>query len=382
MTAGRAVVLGAGPAGATLARALARLGYAPVLYEPDTDTARRLGDLLRQAGLELPLVCGEGDPQGAALAVEALEDEPPQARAARLRALLDRSDPRVPVLTTALTGVPGRAIGFRLYAPAHLRSLVEIAAGPQAPAAQVEAAFALARAMGRHPVAAPHDRPSIGTRLLRRLYEAADTMLMDGAIPHELDEAMVAFGWDMGVYEAQDLIGLAEAYADRKAQAGARDPARRYIPISDRMVEEGRLGKAAGVGWYRYPGGGGAVIDPLVEDLIREEAWFAGVTPRGFTAAEMQQRLLLALVHESALMLADGTAARAADIDTVSREGLGFPAARGGVIAWADARGMAQVAADLARLAQEDPLVWTVPAALLDCARQGGRLSEWQPARR
>ena len=377
----RALVVGAGPAGVTAAQLLRRAGYDVALAEPDTDTARRMRDMLAQAGLDLTVADGPGDPAGAAVVVEALEDEPDE-RAAVLRHLLWTVPAEGLLLSTALSGLPGRTIGFRIYAPAHLRSLVEIAPGPEASDVQVEAAFALARAMGRHAVPAPHDRPSIGTRLMRRLYEAADTLLMDGAIPHELDEAMVAFGWDMGVYEAQDLIGLAVAYADRKAQAASRDPARRYIPISDRMVEEGRLGKAAGVGWYRYPGGGGAVIDPLVEDLVREEAWFAGVTPREFTAEEMQQRLVLALIHEGASMLADGTAGSVEDIDTVSREGLGFPARLGGVMTYADVLGVEAVAEALGRLAQEDPVVWTPPVAILQCAEAGWRLAEWRAFRR
>ncbi|TDK46189.1 3-hydroxyacyl-CoA dehydrogenase family protein [Antarcticimicrobium luteum] len=373
---GRALIVGAGPAGVTAAQLLMRAGYDVALAEPDADTARRMRDMLAQAGLDLSVTDGPGDPAGAALTIEALEDEPEQ-RAPVLAHLAGRCPAEGLLLSTALSGLSGRIIGFRLYTPAHLRKLVEIAPGPDAAEVQIAAAFALAGALGRHAVRAPHDRPSIGTRLMRRLYEAADTLLIEGAIPHELDEAMVGFGWDIGVYEAQDLIGLAIAYADRKAQAETRDPNRRYIPIQDRMVEEGRLGKAAGVGWYRYPGGGGAVIDPLVEDLVREEAWFAGVTPRAFTAAELQQRLVLALIHEGALMLADGTAVSARDIDTVSLAGLGFPARLGGVMAWADARGAVWVADALARLAIEDAAVWTPPDPILECAADGTRLAEW-----
>lgn len=372
----RALIVGAGPAGVTTAQLLRRAGYAVALAEPDPDTARRMRDMLAKSGLDLPLEDGPGDPAGTAIVVEALEEEA-HLRDGILRELSANAPAECLVLSSSLSPLPGRVVGFRIHTPAHLRTLIEIAPGPQTPDAQLAAAFSLAHAMHRQPVIAPHDRASIGTRLTRRLYEAADTMLMEGAIPHELDEAMVAFGWDIGLYEAQDLIGLALAYADRKAQAETRDPNRRYIPIQDRMVEEGRLGKAAGVGWYRYPGGGGAVIDPLVEDLVREEAWFAGVTPRRFGAEKMQGRLVLALIHEAGLMLADGTAAGAADIDTVSLAGLGFPERLGGVIAHADTLGMAAVARALDPLAQEDPVIWTPPAPILDCARQGRKLSDW-----
>ena len=63
-------------------------------------------------------------------------------------------------------------------------------------------------------------------------------------IPWDVDEAMVSFGYAMGPYEAQDLSGLDIAYANRRRQDANRDPNRRYIPISDRMVDEGRLGKS------------------------------------------------------------------------------------------------------------------------------------------
>ena len=66
---------------------------------------------------------------------------------------------------------------------------------------------------------------------------------MDGSTPWDVDEAMVNFGYAMGPYEAQDLSGLDIAYANRRRQDATRDPNRRYIPISDRMVDEGRLGK-------------------------------------------------------------------------------------------------------------------------------------------
>jgi len=377
----RALIVGAGPAGVTAAQLLRRAGYAVALAEPDPDTARRMRDMLAQSGLDLPVQDGPGDPAGTGVVVEALEEEP-HLREGILRELSANAPAECLMFSTSLSPLSGRVIGFRIYAPAHMRNLIEIAPGPQTPEPQVAAAFSLAHAMHRQPVIARHDRASIGTRLMRRLYETADTMLLGGAIPHELDEAMVAFGWDMGLYEAQDLTGLVAAYADRKAQARDRDPERLYVPIQDRMVEEGRMGKSAGVGWYRYPGGGGAVIDPLVEDLVREEAWFAEVSPRSFGAEEMQEQLVLALIHEGATMLADGTAETARDIDTVSREGLGFPARLGGVIAHADALGVDRVAQALTPLAVEDPVVWTPPEPILDCARTGRLLAEWRPLKR
>lgn len=99
-------------------------------------------------------------------------------------------------------------------------------------------------------------------------WQEGERLMLYHTNPWELDEALTAYGYAMGPCEAQDLLGLDHVLA--------RAPDR-PVPILPRMVAEGRMGKIGGVGFYRYPGGGGAVIDPLIEDLIREEAWFAKV---------------------------------------------------------------------------------------------------------
>lgn len=115
-----------------------------------------------------------------------------------------------------------------------------------------------------------------------RFWQACENLLMYHTNPWELDEALSAAGYAMGPCEAQDLIGLDTVLA--------RAPDR-PLPILKRMVAEGRMGKIGGVGYYRYPGGGGAVIDPLIEDMILEEAWFAKVTRSAKTDAELVGQL-------------------------------------------------------------------------------------------
>ncbi len=181
-----------------------------------------------------------------------------------------------------------------------------------------------------------------------------------------------------GPYEAQDLSGLDIAYANRRRQDETRDPNRRYIPISDRMVQEGRLGKKAGVGWYRYPGGGGRVDDPLVEDLIREESHFAKVTRRDIGKDEISKTLLLAMINEAADILHEGIAETAADIDLVTVFGYGFPRWRGGLMHYADTLGAANIVRELRALAANDPIAWRISPVLEYCANTDTLLTQYR----
>jgi 3-hydroxyacyl-CoA dehydrogenase len=269
-----------------------------------------------------------------------------------------------------------RLVGLHFFAPAHIMKLLEIVRGDASSDRTLATGFALAKRLRKFPVLAGVCDGFIGNRILARYREAADTVMMDGAAPWEIDEAMVGFGYPMGPYEAQDLSGLDIAHANRRRQDPTRDPARRYIPVADRMVAEGRLGKKAGVGWYRYPGGGGKVVDPLVEDLVREEAHYAGVARRDFSEDEIRERLLVAMINEAAAILDEGIAQSASDIDLVTVAGYGFPRWRGGLMHYADTLGPDKILEKLTEYSVEDPVAWK-PAALIErLASEGTRFSD------
>jgi 3-hydroxyacyl-CoA dehydrogenase len=225
------------------------------------------------------------------------------------------------------------------------------------------------------------DEELVVNRILARYHEAADTVLMDGSTPWEIDESMVEFGYSMGPYEAQDLTGVDIAYANRRHQDTARDPDRRYIPIVDRMLELGKLGKKTGAGWYRYPGGGGKVDDPIVADLALEEAHFAGITRCDYSGQEIRERLLCAMINEAVGLLDEGIALSAQSIDLVAVRSCGFPRWRGGLMFVADTIGAETILARLDTYATEDSLVWAASPSLRYCVKNNVRLSDRFPTK-
>ncbi len=208
-------------------------------------------------------------------------------------------------------------------------------------------------------------------RLLSRYQEAADTVFMDGSTPWDVDEAMVEFGYAMGPYETEDLMGLDAPPANRHKKTKPLDSSRRYIPIANRMLDLGKLGKKTGAGWYRYPGGNGKVEDPIVADLALEEAHFAGRARTDYSADEIRSRLLLAMINEAADILDEGVVASTADIDHLSVLGCGFPSERGGLMCYANTLGTQSIVAQLSTWVKEDPVAWRVSAWLQQRMTQG-----------
>jgi 3-hydroxyacyl-CoA dehydrogenase len=169
-----------------------------------------------------------------------------------------------------------------------------------------------------------------------------------------------------------DLAGLDIAWAPRKRAAATRDPEARDVGFPDRICNSGWFGQKTGRGFYRYPDGTRqGQEDPKVLDMIAFERKLVGVTPRSFTAGEIQQYCLMAMVNEGARLLEEQIAQRPSDIDTVLIHGYGYPRWRGGPMKTADIQGLLGIQTRLHQLEQEDPLFWKTPDLLKHLVRDG-----------
>ena len=191
--------------------------------------------------------------------------------------------------------------------------------------------FAFARKLRKIAVPAGVCDGFIGNRMMAAYRQACEFMLEDGALPHEIDHAMVAFGFPMGIFAVQDLSGLDIAWARRKAKAATRDPNERYVAIGDRLCELGRFGQKTGAGWYRYEEGERrGSIDPAVTAIIANESAKKGITRRPIADSEIMETILDVMQREGDAILEEGIAASPEAIDVVMINGYGFPRWRGG----------------------------------------------------
>jgi 3-hydroxyacyl-CoA dehydrogenase len=206
------------------------------------------------------------------------------------------------------------------------------------------------KAMNKTAVVAGNAFGFIGNRIFAAYRRQCEFMLEDGASPQQVDRALEAFGFAMGPFAVADMSGLDIAWRMRQSQAATRDPADRYVKIPDVLCEEGRLGRKTAAGYYRYDGGAGRQSDPAVDVIISAARAAKGIVARTLSDDEIVSRALLAMVNEAALLLAEGVAQRASDIDVAFVNGYGFPKWEGGPVFWARQRGLQPLQEEIARL--------------------------------
>lgn len=252
------------------------------------------------------------------------------------------------------TARPQDVLGLHFFSPANVMKLLEVVRGAQTAPDVLATGMALGKRLRKLPVLCGNAFGFIGNRIYNAYRQQCEFMLEDGAWPEDVDQALQAFGFAMGPFSVADLSGLDIAWRMRKAQAATRDPRTRYVAILDQLCELGRLGRKTGAGYYTHTDGRqDKATNATVRGIIEAASAQRGITRRPLAADEIQRRALLAMVNEAALLLAEGVAQRASDIDVVLVQGYGFPRSAGGPVFWARQQDRTQLEQDLQRLAAE-----------------------------
>ncbi|MDG1429955.1 MAG: FAD-dependent oxidoreductase [Paracoccaceae bacterium] len=257
-----------------------------------------------------------------------------------------------------------RCVGLHFFSPAHIMKLLEIVKTPHTSPDVLATGFAIGKTLRKVSVLSGICDGFIGNRMLTAYRREADYLLADGAMPHEIDAAVRAFGMPMGPYELQDLTGLQIAWANRKRQTSSRPKDERYISIADQLCEADRLGQKNGKGWHRYEEGDRQPKrDQYVEDLILAFSKANKIERRSFTADEISSRLMAVLANEGARIIQEGIAENAEAVDMVKVNGYGFPKWRGGPMQYASQIGWAESFRIMQNVAKESPNSWVIAAS-------------------
>ncbi|MFJ2991536.1 3-hydroxyacyl-CoA dehydrogenase NAD-binding domain-containing protein [Pandoraea sp. NPDC087047] len=267
-------------------------------------------------------------------------------------------------------------IGMHFFSPANVMRLLEVVRGAHTGKDVLATVMKLAKRIGKLAVVARVCDGFIGNRMLEPYFKQSQWMVEQGATPAQVDAAIERFGFAMGPFRTSDLAGNDVSWAIRKRRH-AEQPGIVYPKIADVLCEAGRYGQKTHAGWYDYAEGDrtpreSAKVAQMLEDYRRKH----GIAPREFSDDEIVDRLVYALVNEGAKVLADGTAARASDVDMVYLNGYGFPLWRGGPMLYADTVGLDHVLARVQAFEKgEHGEDWTPAARLVELAEAGKRFN-------
>jgi 3-hydroxyacyl-CoA dehydrogenase len=257
------------------------------------------------------------------------------------------------------TSRPEAVVGMHFFSPAHIMRLLEVVRGAATSPQALATAIAVGRKMGKIPAVVGVCHGFVGNRMHRIRGTEGERLLLDGALPQDVDAAMVEFGFPMGPFAAADLAGLDIGWRMRKAQ-GLR------APIADLLCEQGRFGQKTGRGFYRYASGSRTgEPDPEVTELIAAERARGGLIAGQIGKDEIVERVIYPMINEGARILTEGIAQRPGDIDVIWVYGYGFPAWRGGPMHYADAIGLAHIRDRLTAFADRTGDATLRPAPLL-----------------
>ncbi|HEV7357106.1 MAG TPA: 3-hydroxyacyl-CoA dehydrogenase NAD-binding domain-containing protein [Steroidobacteraceae bacterium] len=234
------------------------------------------------------------------------------------------------------TSRPGDVVGMHFFSPANVMRLLEIVRGAKTAQDVLVTVVDIAKRINKVGVVCGNRDGFIGNRMLGGYAYQASLMVLEGAMPEQVDAALRNFGMPMGVLQMSDLAGLDVGYKSRKD----RDPATfdgRVSRSADMLVEMGRKGQKTQAGFYDYaPGDRTPKPSPVVAGIIEQVSKEYGIARRQFTDEEIVERCFLALMNVGCDVLSEGVASRSSDIDIVYLYGYGFPAYRGGPMFWAE----------------------------------------------
>ncbi len=265
-------------------------------------------------------------------------------------------------IATAASSRPEAVVGLHFFSPANVMKLLEVVRGAKTSNTALATAMQLGKKIGKVAALSGVCPGFIGNRILAARGAQAAAMMMEGAMPWDIDKVLYDFGMPMGPYQMSDLAGLDLGWS-RETSHGPT--------IREVLCEMDRRGQKTSAGYYDYDEARNAKPSEVTRKIILDFMAKEGRTAREVSAQEILERCTYAMVNEGAKILEEGIAIRASDIDVVWLNGYGWPVYRGGPMFYADTVGLATVVAKLKDYGDRMGANFTISPLLEKLAAEG-----------
>ncbi|MDA1353177.1 MAG: 3-hydroxyacyl-CoA dehydrogenase NAD-binding domain-containing protein [bacterium] len=242
---------------------------------------------------------------------------------------------------------PKRFVGMHFFSPVNRMPLVEVIPSAKTDPAVVQAICDLATKMGKTPIVVQNCPGFLVNRILLPYVNEAVHLIQEGLSIEEVDKLMVQFGMPLGPLALADEVGLdvgikvcqilESGYGSRMAIPAL------FHPI---LLDDTLRGKKTGKGFYIHTETG-KTPNTAILALHRSDSV---AKP---SKEEAIDRLILRMVNEGALCLEEGIVKNAQELDMAMIMGTGFPPFRGGLMKYAQERGVIAISKRLDELAEK-----------------------------
>ncbi|MDQ8730938.1 3-hydroxyacyl-CoA dehydrogenase NAD-binding domain-containing protein [Bradyrhizobium sp. LHD-71] len=233
---------------------------------------------------------------------------------------------------------PEAVIGLHFFSPANVMKLLEVVRADRTSKEVIATSMKLAKKIGKVAALVGVCPGFVGNRILRQRQLEAQKLVLEGAMPWDVDRVLYEFGFPMGPFAMSDLAGLDIGWVKENSKGET---------LRDVLCEMDRRGQKTGAGYYDYDENRTAKPSPVTEKIIKDFMAKKGVNGRKITDEEILERCLFPMINEGVQILADKKAIRASDIDVIWQHGYGFPIYRGGLMYYGDQLGPEKVLAKM-----------------------------------
>jgi 3-hydroxyacyl-CoA dehydrogenase len=234
----------------------------------------------------------------------------------------------------SVTQRPEAVIGLHFFSPANVMKLLEIVRADHTSKSVIATSMKLAKQIGKIAALVGVCPGFVGNRILAQRQREAQKLVMEGAMPWDVDRVLYDFGFPMGPFAMSDLAGLDIGWVKERSKGES---------IRDVLCEMDRRGQKTGAGYYDYDENRNAKPSPVTEKIINDFIVKTGSNPRTVSDEEILERCIYPMINEGVKILEEGKAIRSSDIDVVWQNGYGWPVYRGGPMWYGDQIGPAKV---------------------------------------
>jgi len=259
-------------------------------------------------------------------------------------------------------GRPEDVIGCHFFSPANVMRLLENIKGAKSSPRTVATAMAFGVKIKKVTCLVGNCGGFVANRMMGK--SGGGSLLQSGLLPADIDAAAEGFGFRVGTFRMQDIVGI-DLGGRERVRNGTANPAKM---AADALYAAGRYGQKTGKGWYNYETDPRGSVDPEVEEIVRAVWKNNGTTPREVSQDEIVQLLYYGVLNEGFKCLEEGIALRPLDIDVCLLFGYNWPRLTGGPMYYANAIGLPALKETLEKMQIK-------PSALLaECVAKGWSL--------